>query len=165
MRLLNWAYAIGVAVAASAPVAASAQDLSLCTCVTPYQGANAQVGKVMSYRGDVKVTQPAGYTGPESDDGLSIGSRVLVGPKSNAEITVGSQCALSITENSTVNITRIGDNVCVNAQQVGLTTGAIGDDKGLGFPEYFFGAAVGTSAIAGALSNGQNGDDGEPASR
>lgn len=164
MRFLKWVCAVGVAATTFAPVVGFAQDASQCACLVPFQPGILQVGQVQSFRGDVQVTQPAGYNGPQTEGALSVGSRILIGPGASADISVVPSCNLSVAENSTVNISRIGEQICVSIEEVGRAAGYF-NGSGLGFPEYFFGASVGTAALAGALGGDGNDDDGEPASR
>ncbi len=100
-------------VAVFAPLAAQAQDVSECACLTAFDGQRMSVGRIISTQGDVRISQAAGYAPGEKDAALTIGSRILVGPKSSAQFQVGSTCNISVTQNSTADISRVQENICV----------------------------------------------------
>lgn len=144
-------------VAVFAPVAAQAQDVSECACLTAFQGQRMSVGKIISTQGDVRISQAAGYAPGEKDAALSIGSRILVGPKSSAQFQVGATCNISVTQNSTADISRVQENICVKLlmPEVTASYGQQGPDDGTGggtggvnVPLLMFGVAATTAVTA-----------------
>lgn len=162
MTFMKHVLAVSVALAGVSPVAlfapgvALAQDVSECACVTAFQGQNMSVGKIVATQGDVRISQAAGYAVGEKDAALSIGSRIMVGPKSSAQFQVGSTCNISVTQNATADISRVQDNICVKLLMPEVTAsygqqGPDGDDNGgtggVNVPLVMFGIAA-TTALA-----------------
>lgn len=143
-----------------APVVAQAQDVAECACLTAFPGQNMSVGKIVSTQGDVRVSQAAGYVAGGKDAALSIGSRIMVGPKSSAQFQVGSTCNMSVTQNSTADISRVQENICVKLLmpevtasygQQGPLGNADGGTGGVNVPLVMFSMAALTSLTAAVV--------------
>ncbi|MER9971829.1 hypothetical protein [Mesorhizobium sp. M0060] len=100
-----------VVLAGFAPVSSFAQDAS-CTCATAYQGTNP-IGSIGRVNGDVMISQVAGYGPAQAGGALDFGSRVVVGAKGSAAVQVGG-CNLSVPANSTLDISRVENKICLN---------------------------------------------------
>ncbi|MER8680389.1 hypothetical protein [Mesorhizobium sp. M1405] len=100
-----------VALVGLAPVSSFAQDGS-CTCATAYSGVNP-IGSLGHVNGDVMVSQVAGYGPAQAGGALDFGSRVVVGAKGSASVNVGG-CNVSVPANSTLDISRIENKICLN---------------------------------------------------
>lgn len=100
-----------VALLGFAPVSSFAQDTS-CTCATAYSGVNP-IGSLGHVDGDVMISQVAGYGPAQAGGALDFGSRVVVGGKGSASVRVGG-CNLSVPANSTLDISRIENKICLN---------------------------------------------------
>ncbi|WP_419696312.1 hypothetical protein ACN2CC_11115 [Mesorhizobium muleiense] len=94
-----------------APVSSFAQDAS-CTCATGYSGVNP-IGSLGRVNGDVMVSQVAGYGPAQTGGALDFGSRVVVGAKGSASVRVGG-CNVSVPANSTLDISRDENKICLN---------------------------------------------------
>ncbi|ESW77278.1 hypothetical protein X772_31475 [Mesorhizobium sp. LSJC280B00] len=100
-----------VVLAGFAPVSSFAQDAS-CTCATAYTGVNP-IGSLGRVDGDVMISQVAGYGPAQAGSALDFGSRVVVGAKGSASVSVGG-CKLSVPANSTLDISRVENKICLN---------------------------------------------------
>ncbi|MER9890682.1 hypothetical protein NKJ40_01035 [Mesorhizobium sp. M0119] len=109
--VLKSALAGVVVLAGFAPVSSFAQDGS-CTCATAYNGVNP-IGSLGSVNGDVMISQVAGYGPAQPGGALDFGSRVVVGSKGSASVQVGG-CNLSVPANSTLDISRVENKICLN---------------------------------------------------
>ncbi|MER8509606.1 hypothetical protein NKH91_13165 [Mesorhizobium sp. M0894] len=137
-----------VVLAGFAPVSSFAQDGS-CTCATAYQGVNP-IGSIGNVNGNVMVSQVAGYGPAQAGGALDFGSRVVVGSKGSASVNVGS-CNLSVPANSTLDISRVENKICLNVlgsehtAQTGNSTGASNNNT----PLFIFGGlALGAGVLA-----------------
>ncbi|MER9051665.1 hypothetical protein NKH89_31310 [Mesorhizobium sp. M0923] len=137
-----------VVLAGFAPVSSFAQDGS-CTCATAYTGVNP-IGSIGNVNGDVMVSQVAGYRPAQAGGALDFGSRVVVGGKGSASVNVGS-CNLSVPANSTLDISRVENKICLNVlgsehtAQTGNSTGASNNNT----PLFIFGGlALGAGVLA-----------------
>ncbi|MER8880712.1 hypothetical protein [Mesorhizobium sp. M0684] len=135
-----------VALAGLVPVSSFAQDAS-CTCATAYQGANP-IGSIGQVNGDVMISQVAGYGPAQTGGALDFGSRVVVGAKGSASVRVGG-CNLSVPANSTLDISRVENKICLNvlgSEQTAQTGGSNNDNK---TPLIIFGGmALGAGILA-----------------
>lgn len=133
-----------------------AQD-GTCACVTAYRNAAGPIGHLGSVNGDVMISQAAGYGPAKAGNALDFGSRVVVGQKGSASILVGT-CKLSVPSNSSLDISRVGNNICLKA--VGSEqTAAInrsGHVGGFGPPEAIFAGALITTGVVAAVQNNNN---------
>ncbi|MER8871739.1 hypothetical protein NKI04_17695 [Mesorhizobium sp. M0814] len=109
--VLKSALAGVVVLAGFAPVSSFAQDGS-CTCATAYNGVNP-IGSLGSVKGDVMISQVAGYGPAQAGGALDFGSRVVVGSKGSASVQVGG-CNVSVPANSTLDISRVENKICLN---------------------------------------------------
>ncbi|MER9228552.1 hypothetical protein NKI39_23515 [Mesorhizobium sp. M0664] len=146
--VLKSALAGVVVLAGFAPVSSFAQDGS-CTCATAYNGGNP-IGSLGSVNGDVMISQVAGYGPAQAGGALDFGSRIVVGAKGSASVNVGS-CNLSVPANSTLDISRAGNKICLNVlgsehtAQTGNSTGTSNNNT----PLFIFGGmALGAGILA-----------------
>ncbi|WP_136621048.1 MULTISPECIES: hypothetical protein [Mesorhizobium] len=155
--VLKTVLAVFVASLGLGSVSSFAQDAS-CSCVTAYQGPAAPIGSIHSADGDVMVSQTAGYGPAKAGNALDFGSRVVVGAEGTASILVGG-CNLDVPANSSLNISRLGNNICLKL--VGSEhTAAIqpsGGGGGFGAPEAIFAGALLTSGVLAATQDDDNG--------
>ncbi|RWE64187.1 hypothetical protein [Mesorhizobium sp.] len=137
-----------------APASSFAQDAS-CTCATAYQGINP-IGSIGRINGDVMVSQVAGYGPAQSGGALDFGSRVVVGGKGSASVRVGG-CNLSVPANSTLDISRVDNKICLNvlgSEQTAQADSSNNDDR---TPLYIFGGMAGAAAILAATQGDGHG--------
>lgn len=140
------------------PVSAFAQDA--CSCSTAYMGSGA-LGSVTQVNGDAMVSQAAGYEPAKAGNVLDFGSRVVAGPKGSASVQVGG-CNISVPANSTLDISRVGNKICLKVLG-SEQTAALPENRlapKFGFPELFFAGALLTTGVAVATQ-----DDDSPVSR
>ncbi|MER8453923.1 hypothetical protein NKJ46_30225 [Mesorhizobium sp. M0166] len=137
-----------VALVGLAPVSSFAQDAS-CTCATAYQGVNP-IGSIKRVNGNVMVSQVAGYGPAQAGGALDFGSRVVVGAKGSASVNVGG-CNVSVPANSTLDISRVENKICLNVlgsehtAQAGNSTGNSNNNT----PLFIFGGmALGAGILA-----------------
>ncbi|MFA6031723.1 MAG: hypothetical protein WC889_02350 [Myxococcota bacterium] len=138
---------------------AFAQDSS-CTCATAYRGPGLPVGSISQVTGDVVMSQVAGYDSAKPGNALSLGSRVVVGPKGSALVQAGG-CSLAVPANSSLDISRVGNNICLKVQGPGQaadsqTTGSVRRFR-FGFPEAFFAGALITTGVLAATQDDDKG--------
>ncbi|RWO20445.1 MAG: hypothetical protein EOS08_21485 [Mesorhizobium sp.] len=167
VALAGFVASIGFGPVSSFAQDASAQDAS-CTCTTPYQGAASSIGSIGHANGDVMVSQAAGYGPAKAGNALDFGSRIVVGAKGAASVNVGG-CSLDVPANSSLDISRVENNIClkvVGSEQTAAAvssehTGQIppGDNNRSNTPLFIFGGMVGAAGILAATQ-----DDGKPAS-
>ncbi|MER8689013.1 MULTISPECIES: hypothetical protein [unclassified Mesorhizobium] len=135
-----------VVLAGFAPVSSFAQDGS-CTCATAYTGVNP-IGSIGNVNGDVMISQVAGYGPAQAGGALDFGSRVVVGGKGSASVNVGS-CNLSVPANSTLDISRVENKICLNvlgSEKTAQTDNSNNDNK---TPLIIFGGmALGAGILA-----------------
>ncbi|MER9443608.1 hypothetical protein NKI79_19885 [Mesorhizobium sp. M0340] len=145
-----------VVLAGFAPVSSFAQDGS-CTCATAYQGASP-IGSIGNVKGDVMISQVAGYGPAQAGGALDFGSRVVVGPKGAASVHVGG-CNLSVPANSTLDISRVENKICLNVlgSEQTAQTGNTNNDNNDKTPLYIFGGMAGAAAILAATQDDDNG--------
>lgn len=147
------------------PVSSFAQDAS-CTCTTVYQGPANSIGSIGRADGDVMVSQAAGYGPAKAGSALDFGSRVVVGARGSASVNVGS-CNLSVPANSSLDISRVENNIClkvVGSEQTAAAgvssehTGQIGPGGNRSFiPLGIFAGMAGTAGILAATQDDDNG--------
>lgn len=150
------ALAGSIVLAGFAPVSSFAQDGS-CTCATAYMGVSP-IGSLRNVNGDVMISQVAGYGPAQAGGALDFGSRVVVGGKGSASVNVGS-CNLSVPANSTLDISRVENKICLNVLGSEHTAQAANtsnnnDNK---TPLYIFGGMAGAAAILAATQDDDNG--------
>lgn len=140
------------------PVSAFAQDAA-CSCTTAYQGAAGAIGSVSRVSGDALISQAAGFDVAKVGSSLGFGSRVVVGPRGSASVQVGS-CSLDVPANSSLDISRVGGNICLKLDQSAQSAKAEnsgGGVGGFGPPEAMFAGALLTSGVLAATQNDDNG--------
>lgn len=133
------------------PVSAFAQDA--CSCSTAYMGSGA-IGSITQVNGDAMVSQAAGYEPAKAGNGLDFGSRVVAGPKGSASVQVGG-CNISVPANSTLDISRVGNKICLKVLG-SEQTAALPENRlapKFGFPELFFAGALLTTGVAVATQD------------
>ncbi|MER9419170.1 hypothetical protein NKI95_24955 [Mesorhizobium sp. M0306] len=135
-----------VALAGFTPVQSFAQDAS-CTCATAYQGVGP-IGSIGHVDGDVMISQVAGYGPAQAGGALDFGSRVVVGGKGSASVHVGG-CNLSVPANSTLDISRVENKICLNVLGSEQTAQTGGSNNNNNTPLYIFGGmALGAGILA-----------------
>ncbi|MER8383472.1 hypothetical protein [Mesorhizobium sp. M1399] len=156
--VLKSALAGVVVLAGFAPVSSFAQDGS-CTCATAYNGVNP-IGSIGSVNGDVMISQAAGYGPAQAGGALDFGSRVVVGGKGSASVNVGS-CNLSVPANSTLDISRVENKICLNvlgSEKTAQTDNSNNENK---TPLIIFGGMAAGALVLGLT---QDDDHGRPVS-
>lgn len=118
-----------------------------CVCTASYSG-NGPAGSVRHVKGDVTVSQAAGYGPAKEGDALELGNRVMVG-NGSASVRVGS-CRIDVPTNSTLDITRKGENICL-----ALAGESASGTGGLGLPAALFGGGLAVGGII-ALTHGDD---------
>lgn len=131
-------------------VSASAQKAS-CSCATAYHGASNPVGSIVSAKGDVMVSQAAGYSPAKAGNTLDFGGRVVVGAKGSASVALGGS-NLDVPANSSLDISRVEGNIClklIGSEQTAAIQQSGGAVGGFGPPEGIFaGALLATGVLA-----------------
>lgn len=103
-----------LAAAPTAPVVAFAQDAApTCVCPIALNQSSATVGSIASVSGNVLVSHTASFVSAEKDAPLSIGSRVVTGNKSSANLLIGGGCSVNLSANSSATIIRQEQQLCV----------------------------------------------------
>ncbi|MER8950568.1 hypothetical protein [Mesorhizobium sp. M0959] len=131
-----------------APVSSFAQDAS-CTCATAFTGVNP-IGSIGNVNGDVMISQVAGYGPAQAGSALDFGSRVVVGGKGSASVHVGG-CNLSVPANSTLDISRVENKICLNVlgSEQTAQTGTSNNNSNNKLPLFIFGGmALGAGVLA-----------------
>ena len=152
----------GHVVTAAAAEETQARD---CVCLV---GSIAPAGEIERVEGPVLMAMPTGFEPAYERAPLNIGSNMVVGPKAEASIRVGSACALRITENINVSLAAKESDICVKASaalpNMRVVSTAVQDDITLGTRTSVFaqatpppatpaaGAAGGAGAGAGAAA-------------
>ena len=95
------------------PVSSFAQSNGECLCTVPAGAASQPVGTIVNAIGQVQVSQAVGFTPGTTGTELFRGNRIIVGPQSNALITVGATCRLRIPENNDIVLEPVDGNICV----------------------------------------------------
>ncbi|MCF6118018.1 hypothetical protein L2449_14135 [Mesorhizobium muleiense] len=146
------------------PVSSFAQDAS-CTCMTPYQGAASSIGSIGQANGDVMVSQAAGYGPAKAGNALDFGSRIVVGAKGAASVNVGG-CNLDVPANSSLDISRVENNICLKVVGSEQTAAAVSSEHtgqiGAGGNRSWvpLGIFAGMAGAAGILAATQDDGDG-----
>jgi len=119
--------------------------------------ARLSAGSITAVKGDVLVSGQQGFKVAESGTRLGLGSRVMVGPQSEAMISFGQNCSLRIKQNSDVAIVKQSGNMCVQVSQSTLSSASSTNSH-----DYAVGWAVWAGGGAGAylLATGRDGNNG-----
>lgn len=151
-----------VAFVGFSPVESFAQDAS-CGCATAYRGPGSPIGSITQVKGNVVVSQATGYDTAKVGGGLDFGSRVVVGPKGLAVVKAGG-CNVSVRANSSLDISRVGDKVCLRvlgSEQTAAVPDSSNGGGGGGFkfgpPEAIFAGALITTGVLAATQDDNNG--------
>ena len=137
-------------------VPAFAQGPDDCTCLTPYNIQAQKVGSVVSANGSVMV----GFADAAKGSPLAVGSRIDVGSKSTANISVGTSCNVALRANATAVVDKVGQQLCVRLTETRSTAaktyGApLVDFSQFNFPVIFFGTvAIGTAIALATAEDG-----------
>ncbi|ESZ10260.1 hypothetical protein X737_31975 [Mesorhizobium sp. L48C026A00] len=149
------------------PVSSFAQDES-CTCTTPYQGTASSIGSIGRANGDVMVSQAAGYGSAKAGNALDFGSRIVVGANGAASVNVGG-CSLDVPANSSLDISRVENNICLRVVGSEQTAGAVSSEhtgqippggNRSNTPLFIFGGMVGAAGILAATQDDGDGRGG-----
>jgi hypothetical protein len=145
-----------VALIGFAHVSSFAQDGG-CTCATAYRGPATPIGSIGSVKGDAMVSQTAGYGPATAGNALDFGSRVVVGARGSASVHIGG-CSLDVPANSSLDISRVGNNIClkvVGSEQTGAIDPSLGG-AGSNLPLYMFGGMAAGAGITAATQDDDN---------
>lgn len=96
---------------------ASAQSSGECLCLVPAALGGQTIGSIINANGQVQVSQTAGFGPGSAGTALFQGNRIIVGPASNALISVGPNCRLRIPENTDVSLNPVDGNICVGSTE------------------------------------------------
>lgn len=115
MKMINGLLvAAGVFFASLAtPSVSFAQSTENCLCIVPDRGGGQPIGSVLEAIGQVQVSQAAGFNPASAGTSLNRGDRIIVGPQSNALISVLPDCRRAIPANTDVILDPIEPNICV----------------------------------------------------
>ena len=158
---LFWVLAVNLFGVAGFWASANAQE---CGCSLPQTAAGVQLGEVRSATGSVMASLPSGFGAAGNGTALFVGSRVMVGPNSNASLAFGGGCSLGVPQNSTVEIAPAGSAICVSvrSEEAGVPTedlaGAAGS-PGVITPATLFLGLAGSAALLSVAAD----DDDESA--
>ncbi|NDV89023.1 hypothetical protein GTW51_20305 [Aurantimonas aggregata] len=137
--------------------------------------AGATLGVVTSATSDVLMSQPAGLAAAKAGAPLSLGSRVVAGPKGSAALSLGSDCLVNVAANSAVTVAASEGKLCVRTATVTQfeSTTRFGQQQGpgdqqspsapIGFPEVA-GGLIGVAAAASVITGVSDDDDDESVS-
>jgi hypothetical protein len=113
----------------------------------------------------VMVSQTAGYGPAKAGSVLDFGSRIVVGAKGAASVEVGD-CRLSVPANSSLDISRVENNICLKLvgteQTAAVPSGSGGGISGAGARGAVFGVPEGIfagTALGAALLTATQDDD------
>ncbi|MDF2369191.1 MAG: hypothetical protein P1V21_00185 [Rhizobiaceae bacterium] len=97
------------------PVNAFAQSQSLadCSCLVPAGAAGQPIGSIVAVNGRVQVSGATGFSDSKVGTMLSGGSRVIVGPRSSASLSLGDKCPLQVSANQDVALDPVNAKICV----------------------------------------------------
>ncbi|WP_271169919.1 hypothetical protein [Hansschlegelia plantiphila] len=147
MTRFGFAAAAGLMLASYASSASAFDALGGdCGCSIPLPTKGVRVGEVSRANDDVLVSGRGGLVRGKPGAPLKVGSRVIVGPNGSAQIALGASCNLSLRANSTVDIARSGEMVCVTSAGAGGEA-AVGRAAGIGGVG---GASLGAAGAAAA---------------
>lgn len=152
------------------------------SCVCPVSVVDgASVGSVSSVTGNVLVSHKASFIGAESGAPLTLGSRVVTGAKSSANLSIGGNCSVDMGANASATVIKQEQMLCVRVIGQEKTASVSGANLpphqaefgqansqqrsqggffggGFGFPEAAFTATIG-GAIGGAIVDANRDDD------
>lgn len=109
--------ALAAAMLAAAPGITSpsfAQGVQ-CSCVAPLSDGIA--GQIVTASGKILSSQPAGLADAGPGTPIGIGSQIVTGANSSAQIAIGS-CSVPVGANTEVIISEIGGDICVQTTEV-----------------------------------------------
>ena len=106
--------AVSVILACSAiPSVSYAQSTEDCLCLVPDRRDGQPIGTVLEAIGQVQVSQAAGFDPAAAGTSLNRGDRIIVGPQSNALISILPDCRRVIPANTDVVLDPVEPNICV----------------------------------------------------
>jgi hypothetical protein len=180
---------VTIAVALMVSVPATAQVASPCNCVQPLPS-KASVGTITAVNRDVLMSVADGVAPATVGTILVLGSRLMVGPAGEGQISVGTNCQLALPAASTVDVAVKEGALCIRTTALASdkvttfsSTGRYGqagansqsadiaeDGTQLlpGVPnQVLLGGALGVGAIGGiiAIAAGGDSDSSPPVSR
>lgn len=106
----NLVASVGLATFAFVAPAAAQQA---CICTLPPAQTGASVGNVTSVKGEVLASHTVGYVPATPALAISVGSRLMVGPNSSAEVAFGNQCRVRVQGDSTLRVDPVESGVCI----------------------------------------------------
>tara|TARA_R110000751_G_scaffold172928_3_gene279353 strand:- start:68562 stop:69314 length:753 start_codon:yes stop_codon:yes gene_type:complete len=97
------------------PVNAFAQSQSLddCSCLVPASVSGQPVGSIVAIDGRVQVSGATGFSDSKVGTMLNGGSRIIVGPRSSASLSLGDKCPLQVSANQDVVLDPVDAKICV----------------------------------------------------
>lgn len=102
---------------------ALAQSADECTCLIPPGPEGQSLGSIESVEGQVLVSQNAGFDSATAGQPVLRGTRIIVGPQSQAVLNLGTDCRRTIEENQDVELDPLDGNICVKI--IDSTTGQV----------------------------------------
>lgn len=156
-----------------------------CACaserVVAVNGPNA-IGTVTSATDDVLMSRPTGLEPAESGAILTIGSRILAGPRGAASLSFESGCVFDVAANSAVTIGEADGKLCVRVASMDAAPGtqfsatsSFGQQLGgevnrpvpqpaIGFPEVA-GGLIGVAGVTAVITGVVDDEESNSASR
>ncbi|MEF2552486.1 hypothetical protein VQ042_14105 [Aurantimonas sp. A2-1-M11] len=143
---------------------------------------SSALGTVTAATDDVLMSRPAGLGPAEPGAILTMGSRVLSGPRGAASLSLGSGCVLDVAANSAVTIGEADGKLCVRVASMDAAAGTqfsttssfgqqMGDDinrpvpqSAIGFPEVA-GGLIGVAGVASVTTGVLEDDKSNPVSK
>jgi hypothetical protein len=153
MRAMSLLTVSVLTVSALAVSSGFAADLSEGRCACEGLRSGPTAGVVTSATGDVSILGNAGFTRIRAGNPVDYGSRIVTGPRSNANIRFGAKCSLKVGPNSDVDVSVTGDRFCARVAQAQPGGGAGEGGAGQGGAGEG-GAGGGIGAEAGGLGAG-----------
>ncbi len=129
-----------------------AQDIT-CQCNLPI----GSTGTVSQVKGDVLVSQQAGFQSATRISQFSEGSRIIVGQASEATLNLPG-CAVNLNKASTVSLMNVNNQLCLRVEETYAGAGVASASPSW-VPAAIFGGIIAGGAIIAIA------DDGKPVSR
>ena len=92
---------------------AQSQSLDDCSCLVPAGAAGQPIGSIVAVDGHVQISGATGFSDSKVGTMLSGGSRVIVGPRSSASLSLGDKCPLQVSANQDVALDPVNAKICV----------------------------------------------------
>lgn len=113
--------------------------------MVPVGPAGQPIGSITGAVGQVQVSQATGFGAGGAGTPLQLGTQIIVGPQSNASISVGASCNLQIQQNTDVVLEPLNGDICVRVtDSTGQTAGSPNNNA--------VGVVLGLGAIGGIVA-------------